>query len=329
MELSFDTLKTAVTGAVRIIEEEKILKFKRFAVGQEEFLKGNPDGVGNSYIKGNATSGVTVDFYTDSEILEYDLSCEVAVTSQNCCFTDVLADGEIVAHEGYFGHRNEEISVRVALKKGRKRVTVYLPNLFVVGIKRFVLSDGAEFTPYKHKMTFLFIGDSITQGYTADYPSNSYVNAVTRLFDARCINHGIGGAVFNAGLLSADIGGVPDAVFVAYGTNDWEKGKNVSAAAKTFAEKIVKLFSRSEIFAITPIWRGKIEETERRAFTSFIEMQERLKNAYALFPKIHVVDGTELVPHEEKYFLADILHPNDIGFKYYAENLFKKVKEVL
>ena len=55
-------------------------------------------------------------------------------------------------------------------------------------------------------------------------------------------------------------------------------------------------------------------------------MQKRLKEIFMKFPKIKVVDGVDLVPHKKECFIADVLHPNDLGFKEYSKNLIKKLK---
>ena len=42
---------------------------------------------------------------------------------------------------------------------------------------------------------------------------------------------------------------------------------------------------------------------------------------------LFVVDGIPLTPHISDFFADEILHPNDLGFGFYAENLLKVLKE--
>ena len=44
---------------------------------------------------------------------------------------------------------------------------------------------------------------------------------------------------------------------------------------------------------------------------------------------ISVISGFDFVPMDEKYYADLKLHPNDEGFEYYAENLYKEIKEMI
>ena len=324
MELSFEQIKSATFGAVKIFESNGCISFRRFTDKQTLFNKSNPDEVLKNYSKSLATASICIDFYSISEEFSVKLKTFVA-TTQKECYVDLLIDGKLVSHQGYSNLSDGVICFNVKLPKGNKRFSFYLCNLFACEIESIELSDGADFLPVVQDKKFLFIGDSITQGYTAKYPSMSYANAVARMLGGRAMNHSIGGAFFNANMIDSDIGFIPDKIFIAYGTNDWSKKKDIDRA-DAFVEKIIRLFPKSQIIAITPIWRGDIKIKEKETLMTFSYMQKRLKEIYAKYSNIHVIDGLELVPHEEKYFIDDILHPNDIGFTEYAQNLVAKMK---
>jgi hypothetical protein len=40
------------------------------------------------------------------------------------------------------------------------------------------------------------------------------------------------------------------------------------------------------------------------------------------------VDGFTLTPHIEDFFADKDLHPNDLGFAFYAENLLSALKKI-
>ena len=42
-----------------------------------------------------------------------------------------------------------------------------------------------------------------------------------------------------------------------------------------------------------------------------------------------MISGFDFVPKDEKYYADLRLHPNDEGFEYYAENLYKEIKEMI
>jgi len=325
LRLDFNSLKSAISGAVRVVDENGAIRLFRFTKEQETFIKLNPDQVRLNYQKSLASASIKLDFYSDTENLKLYVNTYVA-TVQIECFIDILIDGELFAHEGYREAVDGHIEIKLKLPKTRKRITVYFPNLFRADVVSVDIDDGAEFTPCDYKRKFLFVGDSITQGYTAEYPSKSYANRVSRYFDASAINNSIGGSVFNAGIIDADLGFTPDLVFVAFGTNDWSKKKDVKKNSKEFIKKLTETFPSSTVIGITPIWRGDIEEKGKDALMSFEEMQKYIKDLYESYPNVFMIDGQALVPNRSEYFIKDILHPNDKGFEFYSKNLIQAIE---
>ncbi len=324
MQVDLETLKNAIFGAQRIKVENGALILNRFTDKQQSFIDLNPDEVRLMKEKGQTTASICIDFYTDSQNLKISVKSHVK-TMQTLCYVDVLVNGEIVAHGGYNEDAYKSFTVETPLMKGEKRVSVYLPNLFGVTVAGFELDDGATFVPYKEQKSFLFHGDSITQGYSAEYPSMSYANLISRMFKAHCVNQAIGGAVFNADLID-DVGFMPDKIFVAYGTNDWSKRKDFTNNSLAFFAKLKEVYKDSQIYVITPIWRGNIKEKTKTAQCSFEKMRSIIEEN-ALIYGLTVVDGDKLVPHDPKFFMQDVLHPNDDGFKHYAQNLCKIIKD--
>ncbi len=323
MKISLDEFKCIVFGAQRIEEIDGAIVLNRFTLGQQEFIDANPDCVFRMELKYKTTAGMVLDFYTNSTSLKITVDC--LTTEKELCYIDVLENGELTAHEGYDENANKSFTLETSLIQGEKRVSVYLPNLFCAKITNFELDEGASVIPYVTKKNFLFHGDSITQGYTAEYPSLSYANRIVRAFDAHCVNQAIGGAVFNPDLIGP-LDFVPDKIIVGYGTNDWSKGFDYTANSLAFFEKLKETFPNSEVVVITPIWRGNIKEKEKGTQHSFVKMCEIIKNN-AIKCGFKVVDGLSIVPHNPDCFVQDILHPNDYGFEHYAENLYNIIKD--
>lgn len=323
MKLVLEDFKRIVFGAQRIEEIDGAIVLNRFTLGQQEFIDANPDSVLRMELKHKTTAGIVLDFYTNSTSLKISVDC--VTTTQKLCYIDVLENGELTAHEGYNDDTNRSFTLETSLIQGENRVSVYLPNLCSAKITNFELDDGASVIPYITKKNFLFHGDSITQGYTAEYPSLSYANRITRAFDAHCVNQAIGGAVFNPDLIGP-LDFVPDKIIVGYGTNDWSKGFDYTANSLAFFEKLKKTFPNSEVVVITPIWRGNIKEKEKGTQHTFVKMCEIIKNN-AVKCGFKVVNGLSIVPHSPDCFVQDVLHPNDYGFKHYAENLYNIIKD--
>ena len=240
MRIENQELKKAIFGAVDIWEEDGMLKMCRFTKRQLEFFDETKNYVEKPK-KSRASAGMRMDFYTDSRNLDLELSCFVA-SSQGLCYADIYADGFMVAHCGYSAKENRRFQAAAELGEGRKRVTVYFPCLFGPSIISAQLDDGAEFTPVIPSEKFLFVGDSITQGYISEFPSLTYPNLLCSALDAECVNQGIGGAYFLDGDLDEDLPYAPDRVFVAYGTNDWSHGYDIVGNATVYLEKLCGIY---------------------------------------------------------------------------------------
>lgn len=326
MEISFERLKTALTGAVYYEPCESCLKPRRFTKNQiEKFIKFDV-GVCKA-LKSGAGAGMKLDFYTNSSTFKMDVNCFPA-SSKPFCFFDFLIDGKFYKHLGEVLEAPKTFSVEIDLPKGSHRVTIYFPNLLGVDVLGVQIDDGAEFTPVQKKANILFTGDSITQGYTAEYSSKTYVNILSQHYDANVVNQAIGGARFDYTDLDENLNFNPSTIFVAYGTNDWSKGVDIEKNAFDYFTKLKSIYPNCKIFAILPIWRGDLKVKEQTTKCSFDKMHAILQNAIEKVGGITVIDGRKLVPEDVSLFMSDTLHPIESGFEYYAKNLIKELKEL-
>lgn len=316
-------LKKAVFGAVNTYIEEGELIMCRFSQRQIDYFAQI-----NNYIekskKSKASAGIHIDFYTDATELKIEFECSIA-SSQAPCFVDLYVDGVMKEHFGYSEETDRKIEKTVNFNQGLKRITLWLPCLFQARIKDFSLNSDL-FKPAEKDVKILFVGDSITQGYTSEFPSLTYTNIVTRELNAECVNQGIGGAVFDEMDLDENLPFSPDIVVIAYGTNDWAHGneRDLESNATAYIEKICRVYKNAKKYAVTPIWRGMLEKKDRNAVMSFEEMHILLEDIYKNFD-IKVIDGMKLVPHREEFFMSDVLHPNELGFLHYGNNLLKEI----
>lgn len=326
MRLTNESLKTLTHGALRFDEDsEGYLHFYRFTEKQADFYaKTNPD----FYCKTMATSNVRIAFVTDATNLSFDYSA-CKRSSRRFCYFDIYAQGVMIAHEGADECDEIEGHINVALPVGHKEVVVYLPPLFGAAIKGLTLENATVAAPIGKARKMLIVGDSITQGYDAVYPSQSYANLITDMLDATAVNQGIGGEVFNPDVIDAALGFSPDLITVAYGTNDYSKRtrEDFTAAANEYYARLRRAFPTAKIFALLPIWRG--DTAKPRSVGSFEEAKAIVRAAAEAQANTVVLDGNTFVPHLPEFFSDKYLHPNDMGFKFYADALLAAmVKEL-
>lgn len=313
MKLTFDQICNITTGAVSIQMSADGIHFYRFTQTQTETF-GSQDPW--FYDRAISTTGITLDLITDSDFITLD------ITGGNKF--EVYADQLPVA----FYDLNGPETVSCPLPTGKKRVTVTLPS-HVPGVIRSVeLSDGACVEPCRYDLRVLFLGDSITQGWESLRDSYSYAYIVTRHLNAQVMNYGLGGSRFSADTLE-DVGFDADIVFISYGTNDYTFYPSLQvlqAQCAAYMDKVRGLYPHSKVFCISPIWRA--DGDRPRATGTLDDCREVIIHEAQKHGFVHI-DGYSLVPHMTEYFQDGYLHPNDLGFALYGENLLRQLQHYL
>ena len=328
MLLNQKTLENITLGHLRTeVDEEGYLAFSRFTEAQKEYYaKRSPE----NELKIYATAGMRFDFHTDAEVFSFDYKMKIA-SSRLYYGMDLYVDGAMVRHYDPECKKPEcEGSIAFALPEGFHRVTLYMPNLTCLSVKNAELEGATVLRAVKPTKKIFFVGDSITQGYDAVYPSLSYVNCLSRHFDAEVLNQAIGGEVFDPELVDTEMDFAPDLIVIAYGTNDWCNAPSREAILEKQAALIdkMKLLARAvHIVYVSPIWRGP-EAIVKTPSGDFHETCEALA-ANASKKRIVSVNGMNLVPHLSDFFSDKALHPNDLGFLIYAENLAKELEKYI
>lgn len=337
MKLRFDEIKNLVIGAVRMEETERGLQLFRFTEEQQELYRVTSE---NFYGKTFATAGARLYFRTDSEKLGLKVFL-VPASSRRYFSVDVFVDGKMLGcMENFAEEELPQAYVKVEgepgefdkdfeLGAGEKTVCIYLPWSAATFLQELRLDDGSFVKAVKPAKKLLVYGDSITQGYDALRPSNRYAAKLADLLDAEEVNKGIGGEKFFPPLGALKDDYEPDYITVAYGTNDWSKKdpETYLADCKGFYTNLSRNYPTVPIFAITPIWRKVTNEVKMAG--EFTDLERMIRLATEQLPNVTVISGTDFVPHDINYFADLRLHPNDEGFKHYAENLYAAVKELL
>lgn len=322
MQLTKKDMESILHGALRVEENaEGELVLYRFTEKQMAlYERDNP----NFHMKAFATAAMRLEMDTDADTLDLCYHTRTA-SSRRFYFFDVFVDGVMVKHFGHEDIKEAVSTLHVDLPAGTHRVCIYLPNLTAASICSFALSDGATFTPVKKALKLLSFGDSITQGYDAKFASQSYVNLLADKLGAEVVNQGIGGEIFRPALVDAEMNYTPDIVTVAYGTNDWsgQTRERTEECANAFYANVRKAFPNAKIFAITPIWRADNHRVTKVG--RFEEGVEIVRAAAAAQEGVTIVDGSRMIPHLREVCSDKYLHPNDYGFKFYANALYDAV----
>lgn len=321
VRLSNEKLRELSVGSVKIVEEDGLLSFFKYTDEQTAafgpFRKISPC---------TCTTGIKFDFYTNST----RLALAVQMEGKYEIWVDGLLRHYLLVGEGgnlSVGERFEmELSDAFGRKKDEYRVTVYFPSHSVGQINYLELDDGAYSRRYKYSRKFLIIGDSITQGWNSKYDSLSYANRISRMFDAECIIQGRGGSVYNENTIVKLPDFEPEAVIVAYGTNDYSRHSDINELrrhASLYHDNLKECYGDKKVFIITPIWR-----VLKEAKLDFVECCDVIRDEAQKHGFIHI-DGATLMPPISEDFYFDGVHPTDLGFSVMVENLAPRLLKYL
>jgi len=330
MKLSKQQIRTITQGALDVIEAGDYIGFKRFT-DEECAVTGNAN---RSY-----PAGVQLIFRTDGTSLRL-CGRTVGKTGVRSYYTfDIFENGKPV---GTITNLNDEDAIgdyaskvypvgefesEFTLGAGDKLLRIVMPHSVHAEISELTITDASYITPVPREKKLVAYGDSITQGYDALHPSNTYTMRLAEALGAELFSKGLGGECFSPAMAAASGGVTPDAVLAAYGTNDWKKYDRTAftANAEGFFENLTKQYANIPIYAITPIWRKDCRKVIP-SFGEFSELETVIRAVCSPYPNIHVIRGMPLVPHREECFGDLFLHPNDTGFKEYAANLLEIIK---
>ena len=326
--MTFDEIKSITFGAARVEEKNGKIHFYRFTTGQEQmYQQRNAD----FYKKTFATAGVYLEFETDSEQLSF--AVEVTPGSSRKFFThSVYVNGTRIGElSGEFtgDERDKPFSGSFSLGNGMKHVKIYFPWTAASCLTSFSLDEGSQVIPVQKTKNILIFGDSITQGYDAFAPENSYASQLTARLSANAFNKAIGGETFCPELASLPDQMNPDLITVAYGTNDWSHCSREEFETNSFGfyRNLCNTYPGTPIFALAPIWRTNAEE--QKPMGPLVEVRKCFERIAEECKQVTVLDGIDYLPHDSKYFSDLTLHPNDAGFQYYADGLWNKLKNHL
>ena len=315
MKLTFEQIKEITVGAVSIWEEENGVHFGKCTKAQIEAWRIVEAGLVNNAIP---TTGVRFDFHTNSSFVKV---CFNSFGKYEVKINGIFKKQYLFTRES----ENKEIIIELDGENAENHLVIVLPNHFEAGVvASFEVSDGAYVRPHVFDRKILFVGDSITQGFNSIYNLSSYAYLISDYLNADSVIQGIGGSRFSPSTV-LETGYKPDIVFIAYGTNDFAFVSSLAKMEKNAREYITKLqalYTGAKFFLITPIWR--MDEDKIREMGTFKEARACIK-CVAEKLSVEVIDGYDLIPQLPE-FMADSIHPNDLGFSLYALNVLKQLQ---
>lgn len=321
MTLSLEKIKELTRGAVRIWEENGAVRFAKCTEKQvQAWYQYGSEVLGK---RAETTTGVRLDFYTNSKTLSFK-------TASGDKY-DLLVDGLLRSHfvRGEDAYIEKTVALTDAIGKecNEVRVTLVLPSHSVGALEYVKLDDGAYTRAPEYKTKMLFIGDSITQGHNTKFDSLSYAWRTASFFDADAVINGVGGGFFKPEMFdTSDFD--PDTVILAFGTNDAMRSDFDTMYKNTaeFLDLVKEAYGDKKVIVISPIWRaredGSVIGADFESKRAMVEAEGKRRGFF-------VISGLKLVPPIADFYADKYLHPNDLGFGLYAENLIKELVKII
>lgn len=273
-----------------------------------------------------ATSGIMLDLDGEIQSIAFDYKIQKGAY-QKFYGIDVLQNGNPKFHvykdvyetdgkdEGHFYCRPTRTG----------RITVVFPVFNQMWIKN--LSIEGNYKVHKNQYRFYFVGDSITQGFDAFHPCNSYANRLAIWYDAEILNHGIGGDRYNNPEQLVNLGEYkPDAIFIGYGTNDWRLGDDILNTSDIFFKRLRELYPETITFAVGPIWCGQDQVEEYKNGETLKDIRKKIAASAGKY-NVHFIDTGDFIPEDPYLYASGAIHPNDDGFYLMARGIKEAIEK--
>lgn len=320
--ISKEELSPYIFGAVDTFEYDGWVCFSRFTEKQGQWLKNN-----NFPREKCSASGMRLEFNTKGGMLSFDYYSE-----QSTCVGNAPIFGLEITLDGmpaYHIYREElpltdKVEFEIPNSDDFVHVAVYFPLRASLRIKNVIMPDDVR--PVKKELKILTLGDSITAGAVCKHSNHCYVNFIADKLNAELLNQGVGGSKFPPEFLD-DLPFDPDIVTVAYGVNDFFAGVILSETPKIYFEKIYERYKDKKILVLLPIWCGREDTGEENK----LELGRKyIREIAQKYPNTSVIDCKNFVPRLPEFYWDDeCVHPNDLGFMYYDNNLIKSIKPLI
>jgi lysophospholipase L1-like esterase len=329
MIVSFDDLRKILTGALSASVEDGGFFPRRFTDAQYELYAKTPAFKTRSL----CPAGAALDFVTDSETVTLKISRRDFC--RDWAYFDLYVNDIFFDSQGWPSGAEAKTEIKFIIPKklrtqnGAARLTIYLPYTANLVLKEMALQEGSSLEiPPRPGKRILCLGDSITQGMSAVRASAVYPTQLARFMGMSLLNHGIGGFTFDPESVDPALDFAPDIITEAYGINDWSSfpsAEHFEEKCSGFFARLTSVYKNSKIIAVTPLWNTRTHETTKVGTQDFVA--EKIRDICRPYENVTVVNGHEMVPNIPDFF-SDGIHPNDLGFMFYAQGLIKTIQRL-
>jgi hypothetical protein len=275
------------------------------------------------------TAGVRIRFKSDTTRLH--IRARYGAGARQIFKGVAVADGQDIVWGPDSQQQEWAGDVFTAESRSMRDFDIWLPHLCRADLTVIELDDGCRVTDAAPlPLKWLAYGDSITQGMVAGLPTTCHAGLIARELPADVRNVAVGGAKLDALLAETIPGAQYDVVSIAYGTNDFNQGLSVAgykAAADALLTALRNAMPEALILLVTvPTWAGRKEPNGNGVHIE--EYRAALREAAAGRERVRLLEGAWILPDDPGFFV-DSVHPNDSGFRLYADCLLRECRKEL
>lgn len=327
--VAMDAVKQVVRGCDHVLEEDGALVFRRLPAELGAHYAG-PAG----QVRVECPAGVRLEFVSQTRVIRLGLRYgkEARRLYQGAIRVDggeAVSFGPESRTEPWMG--NWSGTVFQAEEPRPRRFQIWLPHLVRADLTHLEIEADCPLEPLPvRRPRWLAYGDSITQGMTARWPTDTYVGRCAAQLEADVLNLGVGGGTMAGFLAEHPIAWGCDLITIAYGINDWSHAvtlEEIAGNTRALLSQLTRGHPGVPVLLLTPIplmGRSEINSAGR----SVQEFRAAITKAGSEFPTCRVVDGLTLVPADASLYV-DGTHPNDQGMEAYAEALVREIRALI
>jgi len=326
MNLSTDLLRTSATGSAELREEPEGFFFDRMTPA----LRAHYSSSEGTVTRARCQAGVRLRFASTTQNLRIAMRFNRAARPFDTI--DLIVDGE--PWGTFIGERGSapwSATLFIDPRPVRRAFDLFLPHCVESWLVSLSVDEEAVTEPLPpESLTWLAIGDSITQGMACVSPARTYPALAARSLGIGHHNTAVGGAKMEPA--AAEAAAIPAAfATVAFGCNDWNGGKPLAqyeADSIGFLDRFFALRPDTPLGLMTafPVtWAGGEINKDGVWLESYREIVRRLAPRY---PSVQLIEGGALVPADPVYF-TDGVHPNNLGMAVIAKNLAPELRKLM
>jgi len=280
-------------------------------------------------IRARAAAGVRLKFRTAAKKLA--MKVQFGPFSREFFGFDVSCAGNRVKRFTQ-DHASASFAFETALPgEGPRVVTIAFPWQAECVISALQLDDAGMVEPVAYpRKPMVFIGDSITQGFSVSAPGDSYAARTAQALGRDSLNLSIGGMVMLGEAVEGALAYDWDTAVLAYGVNDCSQHRELSDFRADTMRSLTVLCSRAgaKVFVLTPLPWPACPAAHPAEFALPL-YRDVLAECVAAFPQATLIRGPELLEDDTRYFVADRVHPNEAGMARIAQRLIPRLRAAL